>query len=123
MRRVRARLPRADDPGSLGGVRTRLITTANSETNTSYEAGVKTAFWDDRIHFNAAGFYYNVDNIQLNGNDSNGNGVLFNANKGKGYGTEAELDARPVPNLHSTPGSACCTPRSTSATSTRRSAR
>nr|WP_174285594.1 TonB-dependent receptor [Sphingomonas bacterium] len=75
-------------------------TTANSETNTSYEAGVKTAFWDGRIHFNAAGFYYVVDNIQLNGNDANGNGVLFNASKGKGYGAEAELDARPIPNFH-----------------------
>ena len=75
-------------------------TTADSETNTSYEGGVKTAFWDGRIHLNAAGFYYVVDNIQLNGNDANGNGVLFNARKGKGYGAEVELDARPVPNFH-----------------------
>ena len=75
-------------------------TTADSETNTSYEGGVKTAFWDGRIRFNAAGFYYVVRNIQLNGNDANGNGVLFNGNKGKGYGAEAELDARPIPNFH-----------------------
>jgi iron complex outermembrane recepter protein len=75
------------------------FTTANSETNTSYEAGVKTAFLDNSVHFNLAGFYYVVDNIQLNGNDSNGNGVLFNADKGKGYGMEAELEARPVTNF------------------------
>ena len=74
--------------------------TANSEKNTSYEAGIKTAFADGRVHLNVAGFYYNIDNIQLNGNDSNGNGVLFNGNKGKGYGVEAELEARPVNNLH-----------------------
>lgn len=74
--------------------------TANSEKNTSYEAGIKTTFADDRVHLNVAGFYYNIDNIQLNGNDSNGNGVLFNGNKGKGYGVEAELEARPVNNLH-----------------------
>ena len=74
-------------------------TTADSETNTSYEGGVKTAFWDGRMQFSAAGFYYVVDNIQLNGNDANGNGVLFNADRGKGYGAEAELEARPVPNL------------------------
>lgn len=74
-------------------------TTADSETNTSYEAGVKTAFLDNAVHFNLTGFYYDVDHIQLNGNDSNGNGVLFNANKGTGYGMEAELDARPVKNL------------------------
>lgn len=74
-------------------------TTAGSETNTSYEAGVKTAFWDNRMHFNMAGFYYTVDNIQLNGNDGNGNGVLFNGRRGIGYGAEAELEARPVDNL------------------------
>ncbi len=79
-------------------------TTADSETNTSYEAGVKTAFWDGRIHFNAAGFYYVVDNIQLNGNDANGNGVLFNGRRGKGYGAEAEIEARPVANFRISAG-------------------
>jgi iron complex outermembrane receptor protein len=76
------------------------FTTANSETNTSYEAGFKTAFLDNKVHFNVTGFYYVVDNMQLNGNDENGNGVLFNAHRGKGYGMEAELDARPIENLH-----------------------
>ncbi len=75
------------------------FTTANSETNTSYEGGLKSTFLDNTVHFNLTGFYYVVDNIQLNGNDSNGNGVLFNANKAKGYGAEAELDVRPVKNL------------------------
>ena len=75
------------------------FTTARSETSTSYEAGLKSAFADNSVHFNLTGFYYTVDNIQLNGNDSNGNGVLFNANSAKGYGLEAEFDARPVRNL------------------------
>lgn len=75
------------------------FTTADSETNTSYEGGVKTSFWHNRIHFNVTGFYYNVDNMQLNGNDSNGNGVLFNARRGTGYGVEAELEARPTNNF------------------------
>ena len=75
-------------------------TTATSENHTSYQGGVQTRIGDGRIHFNAAGFYYNVDNIQLNGNDANGNGVLFNARRGKGYGAEAELEARPVTGLH-----------------------
>ncbi len=78
--------------------------TANSEKNTSYEAGIKTAFANDRIHVNVAGFYYDIDNIQLNGNDSNGNGVLFNGNKGKGYGAEFEIEARPVNNFRVTAG-------------------
>ncbi|MBT2188064.1 TonB-dependent receptor [Sphingobium nicotianae] len=75
------------------------FTTATSETNTSYEVGVKTAFLDNAVHFDLSGFYYEVKNIQLNGNDSNGNGVLFNADKAKGYGLEAQLDVRPVQGL------------------------
>ena len=80
------------------------FTTANSETNTSYEGGVKAAWLDNAVHLNVTGFYYVVDNIQLNGNDSNGNGVLFNANKAIGYGMEGELDIRPVRNLRITAG-------------------
>ena len=78
--------------------------TANSEKNTSYEGGIKGSFADGRVNFTAAGFYYNVDNIQLNGNDSNGNGVLFNGGKGKGYGAEFEIEARPVNNFRMTAG-------------------
>ncbi len=75
------------------------FTTANSETNTSYEGGIKSSFLDNRVRLNLTGFTYVVDNIQLNGNDSNGNGVLFNANKAKAYGMEAEAEVKPVPNL------------------------
>ncbi|QDZ06210.1 TonB-dependent receptor [Sphingomonas panacisoli] len=78
--------------------------TANSEKNTSYEGGIKGSFADGRVNFSAAGFYYNIDNIQLNGNDSNGNGVLFNGSKGKGYGAEFEIEARPVNNFRVTAG-------------------
>lgn len=80
------------------------FTTANSETNTSAEAGLKSAWLDNRVMFNLSGFYYRVKNIQLNGNDSNGNGVLFNAAKAQGYGMEAELDLRPMDNLRLTAG-------------------
>ena len=80
------------------------FTTANSETNTSYEAGIKSSFLDNRVRLNLTGFTYVVDNIQLNGNDSNGNGVLFNANKAKAYGMEAEAELRPVANLLLTAG-------------------
>jgi iron complex outermembrane receptor protein len=80
------------------------FTTANSETDLSWEAGVKSRWFDNRLRFNLTGFYYTVDDIQLNANDSNGNGVLFNADKAKAYGMEAELDARPVRNLSLTAG-------------------
>lgn len=70
------------------------FTTAGSETNTSWEAGIKTTGLGGALRFNLTGFYYTVNNIQLNGNDSNGNGVLFNANKAVGYGGEADLSLK-----------------------------
>ncbi|WP_434027169.1 TonB-dependent receptor [[Pseudomonas] boreopolis] len=75
------------------------FTTADSETILSWEAGIKSSLFDNRLRLNATAFTYTVDDIQLNGNDSNGNGVLFNADKAKAYGLEADLDWRPVPNL------------------------
>jgi iron complex outermembrane receptor protein len=80
------------------------FTTADSETITSYEAGFKSQLLDNRLRFNASAFYWNLKNIQLNGNDSNGNGVLFNADKAEAYGVEAELTYRPIDNLSFTLG-------------------
>jgi len=80
------------------------FTTAGSETNTSCVGGLKTGWLHNVARFSVTGFYYTVDNIQLNGNDSNGNGVLFNANKADGYGMEGEVDLRPVRNLRISAG-------------------
>jgi iron complex outermembrane receptor protein len=80
------------------------FTTANSETILSYEAGFKSTLLDNRLRLNATAFAYDVKNIQLNGNDSNGNGVLFNAAKAKAYGLEADADWRPIENLTLTGG-------------------
>lgn len=80
------------------------FTTADSETNTSVEAGIKTRLFDNRLRFNLTGFAYRVKNIQLNGNDANGNGVLFNADKADAYGLEADAELRPIPNLTLTGG-------------------
>jgi iron complex outermembrane receptor protein len=74
------------------------FTSANSETILSWEAGLKSQF-SNTVRFNASAFTYTVDDIQLNANDSNGNGVFFNANKAEAYGMEAELDWLPVENL------------------------
>ena len=75
------------------------FTTADSETITSGEVGFKTQLFDNRVRFNATAFAYRVKDIQLNGNDSNGNGVLFNADKADAYGVEAELEWRPIRNI------------------------
>jgi iron complex outermembrane receptor protein len=75
------------------------FTTANSETILSGEGGIKTNLLNNRLRFNLSGFAYRVKNIQLNGNDADGNGVLFNADKAEAYGLEADMDFRPIPNL------------------------
>ncbi|WP_282270332.1 TonB-dependent receptor [Stenotrophomonas sp. PS02298] len=80
------------------------FTTADSETILSWEAGIKSSLFDNRLRLNVSGFTYTVNDIQLNGNDSNGNGVLFNADKARAYGLEADMDWRPIPNLSLTAG-------------------
>ena len=75
------------------------FTTAESETNVSWEAGFKSQLSDNTLRFNASAFTYTVKDIQLNGNDVNGNGVLFNADKARAYGLEAEADWRPIRSL------------------------
>jgi iron complex outermembrane receptor protein len=80
------------------------FTTADSETILSYEAGFKSTLLDNTLRLNASAFGYRVKNIQLNGNDVNGNGVLFNADKAKAYGLEADAEWRPIANLTLTAG-------------------
>ena len=100
------------------------FTTANSETILSYEAGFKSSLLDNTLRLNATAFTYTVNDIQLNGNDSNGNGVLFNADKAEAYGLEADAEWRPIrqPDADRR-ASACCTPRSRTSASSPRSAR
>ena len=80
------------------------FTTADSETITSYEIGSKGLFLDGRLRLNSSLFTYTVDNIQLNGNDINGNGILFNANKARAWGVELDAEYRPMRNLTLTLG-------------------
>ena len=74
------------------------ITTADSETIVSYEIGYK-ALWD-RVRFNAAAFYYVIDDMQLVavGGASNSTSLL-NANEGIGSGVEIEVDFAVTDNL------------------------
>jgi iron complex outermembrane receptor protein len=80
------------------------FTTADSETILSWEAGFKSTLLDNSLRLNASAFTYKVSDIQLNGNDSNGNGVLFNADNAKAYGLEADAEWRPIANLTLTAG-------------------
>lgn len=75
------------------------FTTADSETNLSGEGGFKSNLLGRTLTLNGSVFAYRVRDIQLNGNDSNGNGVLFNADKALGYGAELEANWRATPNF------------------------
>ena len=75
----------------------RALSVANSETTMSYEAGLKSTLADGKVRFNLSGFYFNTSDLQLTavGGASNFT-TLLNADKVKGYGFEAEFEARPA---------------------------
>ena len=80
------------------------ISTANSETIMSYEAGIKTQF-SNRVRFNLSAFKYDLNNAQLTAVGGASNAArLINVDNVKGHGFEAELEARPVDNLSLTAG-------------------
>ncbi len=81
------------------------VTTADSENTMSYEAGIKTVLFDRKLRFNLTGYYFKTKDLQLSavGGDTNAN-LLLNADAVKGYGFEAELEARPLPGLSLTSG-------------------
>jgi iron complex outermembrane recepter protein len=91
-----------------GGWTTRLTTpqpanftnapTFGPEKATTYEAGVKSQFLDRKVVFNLAGFYTDYKGIQLNFQVGT-SPTLQNAGNAHIYGFEAELQARPVPEL------------------------
>jgi len=67
---------------------------AEAETIMSYEAGVKSSLWDDRLRLNLTAYYSDIEDQQFTavGGASNNNRLL-NAENGIGYGFEAELEA------------------------------
>jgi len=69
-------------------------TVATSETILSYEAGFKSELADNRLRLNAAAYYYTVDDQQFSiiGGAGNVNQVV-NADKGVGWGFEADAEA------------------------------
>ena len=81
------------------------LSIADSETTMSYEAGVKSVLFDRRLRFNLTGYYFDTKDLQLTavGGASNFT-TLLNAEHVRGYGLEAELEARPVTGLTLTGG-------------------
>ena len=80
------------------------ISTAKSETIMSYEAGIKTQL-SNRMRFNLSAFKYDLNNAQLTAVGGTSNAAkLINVDNVKGYGFEAELEARPVDRMVLTAG-------------------
>jgi len=75
-----------------GGAQTFL-----PEKATTYEAGIKSEFWDRRVRLNAAGFYTRYRDLQV-AQFSGGQGFAENANANY-PGFEVELTAAPVEGL------------------------
>ncbi len=81
------------------------VSTAKSETVISYETGVKSELFDNRVRLNADVYYYELKDQQLTIVGGINNTVsLFNADKGEGYGFEADAEAAPIDNLLLTAG-------------------
>ncbi|NWG92768.1 MAG: TonB-dependent receptor [Parvularculaceae bacterium] len=67
-------------------------TTATSETIQSFEAGIKSELFDNRMRFNATGFYYDANDLQFSAIGGLGNfNQLVNAD-GEAWGFEADLE-------------------------------
>jgi iron complex outermembrane receptor protein len=77
------------------------IQTAPSETNISYETGVKADLFDHRARIALDGFYYHVHDQQITivGGGVNDITQLITAKDTVGYGSELDFEAHPLPNL------------------------
>lgn len=64
----------------------------------SYEAGLKTAFLDNKVQANLSGFYYDYSDLQVTVIDGVSTAV-DNAAKARVYGAELEMVLRPVKGL------------------------
>lgn len=81
------------------------LSSADSETVLSWEGGVKSELFDNRLRANAGLFYYEISDQQLTIVGGLDNTVaLFNADTGEGYGFEADVEALVTENFLVTAG-------------------
>ncbi len=81
------------------------VSVGDSETVTSFEAGIKSSLFEDRARVNVSVFSYEIEDQQLTaiGGASNAN-TLLNADKGVGKGFEVDVEALPFDFLQVTAG-------------------
>lgn len=70
----------------------------------SYEAGLKSRLFDNRVRFNVTGFYYKYRDIQVRATTVGAISATVNAAAAEGKGVDIELEAVPVPRLTITGG-------------------
>jgi iron complex outermembrane recepter protein len=75
-------------------------TTAPKQTTISGEGGVKGTTFDRKLNFALDGYWYRTDDLQITAVGGSANSArLLSADHAIGYGVEAEIEARPVPEL------------------------
>ena len=104
---VYARLARGFRAPSIQGrlLFDHALSVADSETVTSYEAGIKSDLWNKRARVGFNVFHFDVKDLQLTavGGQANFN-RLINASKAQGQGFEMDLEAYITDNLLATVG-------------------
>ena len=104
---VYARVARGYRAPSIQGrlVFNRTLSTANAEKTMSYEAGIKTLLFDNRLRFNFDVYLFDTKDLQLTAvGGANNFTSLLNASKVRGRGFEVEMEARPITGLTLTSG-------------------
>jgi iron complex outermembrane receptor protein len=80
-------------------------TVAGKQTTYSGEAGIKGSNAAHTLQFDLTGYYWRTNNLQLTAVGGASNSArLLNANHAVGYGVEATVEARPIPELVLTAG-------------------
>ena len=75
-------------------------TTAPKQTTISGEAGIKGALADRTLNFSLDGYWYRTNDLQITAVGGASNSArLLSADHANGYGVEAEIEARPTPQL------------------------
>jgi iron complex outermembrane receptor protein len=82
-----------------GGNIIGLATVYGPESMWSYDVGVKSRFWDDRVQLNIAGYHEEINHLQVFIQSSTQSGINNVNGITQVNGLEVELDAIPVDNL------------------------
>ena len=93
-----ARIATGYQPGGPNIALPGIPPTVKSSTVTSYEAGLKSEFFDHRLLFDVAGYHISWDDIQVS-KVVNGEGALVNAGKAETNGVELTTGFEPIRKL------------------------